>query len=422
MNTNGPLTISQLAGRFGSRNFNGEMRTACGSNESGLKAFLLKYPSLFTLRGNMVSLCNGSSGEPHRSASSSQLSDVSPAVRPLPDISAEMDAVRYFQSRMTGRPERWASVRSLAGHLSQAPAHIRTAAGPQLDFRKWLLRHPHIFCVQDELVSLCEGIASLTANGRRAGLLNGATSPPARIPPRTPPAPRKSILRRSRSFSEKRAQEADASDDDAPVFPEAAALARRRRAPTTMTAAEYKAVMAVREAVETAGGMPLAAVLALGPTGGGSGGAWLEAFVRANTNVFTVTPDDTVSVRKGAKLNVVITGSRPAPAAATPAPNATAAAAVSPTASGRVLTGRKGRIFHVAKLWGIVDLGRHEHVFFDRSIMVRPLDDLQKEYAVGEMLCFNAVLAPKASRAKWKVRSARESQRLYCQSYGLSQG
>ncbi len=59
MNSNGPLTISQLAGRFGSRSFNTEMRSACGGNEAGLRKFLLKYPSLFQLRGGVVSLFDG---------------------------------------------------------------------------------------------------------------------------------------------------------------------------------------------------------------------------------------------------------------------------------------------------------------------------------------------------------------------------
>ena len=52
MNSNGPLTISQLAGRFGSRSFSPDMRTACGGNELGLKKFLLKYPSLFTVKAS----------------------------------------------------------------------------------------------------------------------------------------------------------------------------------------------------------------------------------------------------------------------------------------------------------------------------------------------------------------------------------
>ena len=54
MNSPAPLTISQLAGRFGSRNFTSEMRQAAGGNETGLKKFLQKYPSLFTVNGNLV--------------------------------------------------------------------------------------------------------------------------------------------------------------------------------------------------------------------------------------------------------------------------------------------------------------------------------------------------------------------------------
>ena len=57
MNSPSPLTVSQLAGRFGSRNFSPDMRQAAGGNETGLKKFLLKYPSLFTVNGNLVSTC-----------------------------------------------------------------------------------------------------------------------------------------------------------------------------------------------------------------------------------------------------------------------------------------------------------------------------------------------------------------------------
>ncbi len=35
MNSNGPLTISQLAGRFGSRSFSSEMRSAAGASGGG---------------------------------------------------------------------------------------------------------------------------------------------------------------------------------------------------------------------------------------------------------------------------------------------------------------------------------------------------------------------------------------------------
>ena len=60
MNCGKPLTVSQLAGHFGNRSFTMEMRLAAGGNESGLKALLLKFPSLFTVKDNLVSLSEGS--------------------------------------------------------------------------------------------------------------------------------------------------------------------------------------------------------------------------------------------------------------------------------------------------------------------------------------------------------------------------
>lgn len=56
MNSSTPYTISQLAGRFGSRNFTPDMRQCAGGNEAGLKEFLQKYPSLFAVNGNLVRL------------------------------------------------------------------------------------------------------------------------------------------------------------------------------------------------------------------------------------------------------------------------------------------------------------------------------------------------------------------------------
>ena len=41
-----------------------------------------------------------------------------------------------------------------------------------------------------------------------------------------------------------------------------------------------------------------------------------------------------------------------------------------------------GRVFRVAKSWGIIDLGDHVHVFFDKSIF-RNVSDLQKVFQVG---------------------------------------
>lgn len=61
-----------------------------------------------------------------------------------------------------------------------------------------------------------------------------------------------------------------------------------------------------------------------------------------------------------------------------------------------------GRVFRVAKSWGIIDLGNHVHVFFDKSIF-RNVSDLQKVFQPNELVHFDAIRAPLRSRAKWRA-------------------
>ena len=433
MNSTGPLTISQLAGRFGSTSFTPEMRAAAGGNESGLRQFLLKYPSLFTIRGNMVSLCDGKDDDdddvveddvpttcsaqvPSTSTPSSVTSTSSAgARRGLPDVSVEMEAVQFFRAQLARRDDRWVPIKSLAGHLSQTTPEIRTVVGPQLEFRRWLLRHVHIFDVQGDVVALCDGLPGVIPTGvsgtqpqtpqRRITFdIPDADHPPAPAAPKTPPPQRRSAsskassssasssLHRSHSFSDSRN-----SGSSNPVVNQT--VVKRPDAPVTMTANEYKAVMFVKDVLERRGPLTVTAFSAQAVpatdsvrTTLGSTPSEFNAFVRKHPGIFEVD-GEVVSLVKNAKLSVIITGSRPAP----PPPPPPAAAP-----SGRSLTG-KGKIFHVAKLWGIIDLGEHEHVFFDRSIMRRPMDDLQRHFHTGEMLSFHAVLAHKSSRARWKA-------------------
>jgi len=423
MNSTGPLTISQLAGRFGSTSFTAEMRSAAGGNESGLRQFLLKYPSLFTIRGNMVSLCDGKDDDEAvvdevpatcsvqttcSNVQSSVTSASSPAVRRgLPDVSVEMEAVQFFRAQLSRRDDRWVPIKSLAGHLSQTTPEIRAIVGPQLEFRRWLLRHVHIFDVQGDVVALCDGLPGVIPTGvsgsqpaapqRRITFdIPDTDHPPAPAAPKTPPPQRRaassknsaastSSLHRSHSFSENR--------NSGPM----SSAAKRTDAPVTMTANEYKAVMFVKDVLERRGPLTVTVLStqAVPATDSvkstlGSSATEFSAFVRKHPGIFEVD-GEVVSLVKNAKLSVIITGSRPAPPP--PAPPAT---------SGRSLTG-KGKIFHVAKLWGIIDLGEHEHVFFDRSIMQRAMDDLQRHFHIGELLCFHAVMAHKSSRARWKA-------------------
>ncbi|TPP64272.1 hypothetical protein FGIG_09941 [Fasciola gigantica] len=85
-----------------------------------------------------------------------------------------------------------------------------------------------------------------------------------------------------------------------------------------------------------------------------------------------------------------------------------------------VLLAKRGCIFCVNRLWGIIDLGFHEHVFFDRSLF-KHVTDLSKHFQVKETVFFNAVLASKESRAKWRATCVwKETDRLANYLQGLS--
>lgn len=393
-----PLTISQLAGRFGSKSFTPEMRQACGGNESGLKKFLLKFPSLFCVSGNLVSLNDGTANLGKNFRESSPASTTS-------DVSVETEAVQYFRAKIIKKGEKWLPVLSLAGHLSQATPEIRECVGPQNQFKEWLERHPLIFEVRGDLVALKDNInysavnpsaesldledVHVNANPRYStGDFNPRYSGSDQIPrtpkmkrrPKSieipPSSPKPSSLNRTPSFSSSQVQ--------TPVSAKAG--------PATMTANEYKAVMFLKGIIEKKGDMKLNGLtghFSQAPESLRNTIGWskpeLEKFVRSHANIFVISEDETVSVIKNARLNVIITGSRPS---------------ANPQKAGKQ---GKGRVYHVAKLWGIIDLGKHEHVFIDRTIFGKQIDDLNKLLTVGEMVCFDSIPAPKGSRARWRA-------------------
>lgn len=48
-------TLHDLSCQFGAKGFTKEMRQIAGGSQAGLKKFLLKFPSLFTIDGETVS-------------------------------------------------------------------------------------------------------------------------------------------------------------------------------------------------------------------------------------------------------------------------------------------------------------------------------------------------------------------------------
>ncbi|KAK7478566.1 hypothetical protein BaRGS_00030165 [Batillaria attramentaria] len=393
MYSNTPMTISQLAGRFGSRNFTQDMRTSAGGNEAGLRKFLLKYPSLFTVNGNLVSLNDGTAplgGNFRESSPASASSNHS-----LPDVSTETEAVQYFRSKLLKKGEKWMPVKSLAGHLSQATPDIRECVGPQNEFHGWLLKHPLIFEVKDDLVCLKDNIRSNAADPSTES--NDDMPPPVMERPLSmsiPPQHTPKIKRRPKSLEVPGGS--GGAGVNRPTLPQAkvaaAVTASGKPGPITMTANEYKAVMFIKSVIDKKGDMKINSLsghFSQAPESLRNTIGWskpeLERFIQSHHNIFTISDDETVSVIKNTRLNVIITGSRPQ-------------AQNKPT-----VTNRKGKIFHVAKLWGIIDLGKHEHVFIDRTIFGKHVDDLNKLLRVGEVVCFDAIPAPKGSRARWRA-------------------
>ncbi|XP_005112335.1 uncharacterized protein LOC101856071 [Aplysia californica] len=377
MYSNAPMSISQLAGRFGSRNFTSEMRQSAGGNEAGLKKFLLKYPSLFSVNSNLVSLNDGTAlGGSFRESSPASSSGHSC----LPDVSTETEAVQFFRAKILKKGDKWMQVKSLAGHLSQALPEIRECVGPQNEFLGFLLKHPLIFEVRDDNVCLKDNIRCNAADS------DSSSEPPA-LPPTTP-----KIKRRPKSQDVSEVNRPPPGGRTVTVAPAPISAVASKAGPVTMTANEYKAVMFIKNIIQKKGDMKvnsLSGHFSQAPESLRNTIGWskpeLHQFISAHDNIFTISEDEIVSVIKNTRLNVIITGSRPH-------------VQTKPSVSGR-----KGQIFHVAKLWGIIDLGMHEHVFIDRTIFGKNIDDLNKLLKVGEWVFFDAVPAPKGSRARWKA-------------------
>ncbi|VDD83588.1 unnamed protein product [Mesocestoides corti] len=446
--------------------------------------------------------CSADLSSTHCRSSANKISTCSQ----LTNFALETEAVKFFQQRLSRREERWVPIKSLAGHLSQASAEVRSIVGPQLEFRRFLLKHPHVFEIQGDLVGLKDSFSATCLSSRRpksfgSGNLNSQTSnslsalnlrgaagaagsgssqkvsrpkslimlsqassaavsttPIRRLgnvstgsdhylacqdleslatsAPNTPntqlnrsntpmvrprlngntqnaarfSAPQDTVSLPSRQITRRnRGQEVDTSSNSS------GSICIR------MSANEYRAIMFLRKVLAKKGGAPGQAGLSYiqlmqilstkAPESVQSAIGWtkveLEEFILQHPIFFEVHdstgtpkvqpggsatwatteahdhPDTLVTNRRVLKMiNIVITGNKPLDSGT------------------RTMTNRCGRVFHVAKLWGIIDLGKHEHVFFDKSIL-KYVDDLQKHFKVSipfmQIFKFQTKVTSKAS-------------------------
>ncbi|XP_055329426.1 egalitarian protein homolog [Paramacrobiotus metropolitanus] len=140
--------LHDLSCLFGSPNFTPEMKQVVGASQTGLKRFLLKHPSLFTIKGDTVTMTsydvednvwteNGHGKEQYNSTGGKAA------------VSPEDEAVEFFRSKLLAAPARdeyRLPLRSLVGHRSQAPEKIRSVMGRNLpDFIRFLRAHSDVF-------------------------------------------------------------------------------------------------------------------------------------------------------------------------------------------------------------------------------------------------------------------------------------
>lgn len=226
-NNNQTLTLEELYDSFGDKSFTPQMLRAVGGNEQGLKQFLLRYPSLFTVNNDLISANSGGSqmprlsGTPERylrkktksgldqndSSSSGDINSSSSSSSSTPNGQAEVqensktmkeieqEAIAFFRKQMNKREEDWLPIVSVAGHASQSSSDIRKFVGPQNEFKQFLLKYPHIFVVRDDYCGL-KGRADMSS----------APFPPPSPPPKrripTSVALNTGVLTRTHSFKQ----------------------------------------------------------------------------------------------------------------------------------------------------------------------------------------------------------------------------
>lgn len=407
----GPVEIPELVVHLRDKECTDGIRGAVQDCEDGIRKFLLRFPSLFIVKGDavtaqMASGAGGGGGGPG--------GDRSTGSATYGGSSVEAEAVNYFKLKMAKKEEKFLPIVSVAGYSSQSSMDVRKFVGPQTDFKKFLLKYPEVFEVQGEYVALRERVtggadgggggagggrgspapggadhrASSADGGARSGSMNGNQFHPGGHPHHHPgQAPFSPQLGRGRG-------RLNPNDTRSLTF-----LLRLLQKRPKLTFGALQKLMAVA---------PENVRNAVGTTRDDQ-----MRFLRRHQNIFTTTQDGAIclkqtesSANNNAGSGSPGSGGGGAGASTSGAVSAAALAQTEPS-----LICQFGIVMKVFPRFGIVDNGNSEQVFFDADVFHFPAASaapemsalLTKSLQIGDHVCFNAVLGPKGASAKWKA-------------------
>ncbi|CAH8500492.1 unnamed protein product [Schistosoma bovis] len=368
-----------------------DFKHGVGKSHHSFEKFLLSNPTIFNVADNFVCLTDISNplenerdySHQYNSRCNNTSLKNSKNIRSKYTIESEASAVRYFQEQLLRKPERWVPIRNLAGHLSQASPHIRLCVGPQSEFLNFLTRHSLIFEIQGDLVGLRNRtkVVSCTPQqsiNKKKGVRPLSSHFPDDLHRIAVPCSRTDnhFFSLHRTGHEEPAPKSQSEDNIIVCLDDCKAIF------WVMYVIKHnlKDEIMISRLLAELSNAPDLVRNCIGWTQ-----IELSEFLKKYNRIFTV--DDVtgvVAVHYTNKLNIFV-----------------ASRHINDSSSGLIVS-QKGCIFCVNRLWGIIDLGFHEHVFFDRSLF-KNVTDLTKHFKIKEVVYFNAILAPKDSRAKWRA-------------------
>lgn len=155
-----PRTLHDLSCQFGTKGFTKEMRQIAGGSQSGLRKFFSKYPSLFTIDGEYISITCYNSGGKQSLANKNDTDITESGVgrtggTGIGGRDYAIEAVEYFCEKLEQYGEAEVPIRSLLGHRSQAIPEVRHISGQHIkEFKDFLSKYPDSFVVREEYVVL----------------------------------------------------------------------------------------------------------------------------------------------------------------------------------------------------------------------------------------------------------------------------